>query len=161
MSPRLRTSPKALHRLLINIDIDGRRPLSTPQRPLSLRGGNRCSCPLAVILLHWSRLSPLGCKAVVRFRPIVARGMPFADRRRRAGHHRAALWRRRYSIRSIRAWSPDRVRTSRSGPLACSALNRRRAVLNALRASPSAAPRVARRGSPAPIGSRNGSSIPC
>src|ERR1700730_4001534 len=49
MSPRLRTWPKALHRLLINIDIDGRRPLSTPQRPLSLRGGNRSSCPKAVI----------------------------------------------------------------------------------------------------------------
>jgi hypothetical protein len=47
MSPRLRTWPKALHRLLINIDIDGRRPLSTPQRPLSLRGGNRSSCPLS------------------------------------------------------------------------------------------------------------------
>jgi len=46
MSPRLRTRPKSLHGLLINIDIDGHRPLSTPQRPLSLRGGNRCSCPL-------------------------------------------------------------------------------------------------------------------
>ena len=37
----------------------------------------------------------------------------------------------------------------------------RRAVLNALPASPSAAPRVARRGSPAPTRSRNGSSMPC
>src|SRR3984893_12769015 len=46
-----------------------------PQRPLNLRRGNRSSCPFVVILLAWSRLSPLGCKAVVRVPPIVARGV--------------------------------------------------------------------------------------
>jgi|SRR5271169_3858262 len=77
--PRVRTCPKSLHRLLTNID--GHRPLSTPQRPLSLRGGNRSSCPLTVIQHSKEAAAATGCMGGAQASTRIARRIGRQDRR--------------------------------------------------------------------------------